>query len=417
MSIWFREAKPQAEERALSFAGDWWRPGLFGATQPSAHVDASLIENAQQSVAVAAAVDLIASICSELPIDYYSGQGAGRKSMAQPAYLDDPAGDGYGLQDWIYQLVWSWCYRGNIYGDILARARAGQGFIQQMTLLHPDHVSGWLEEGKVIWSAQGLRVPDGRLYHKRVNPVPEQIVGLSPIARNATQVGISLAATRFGKAWFDSDANPTGILRNTLGAVDGEKAKTIKDRFMAALRGTREPIVMGRGWEWQSVSVTPEESQFLQTMGYSEAQCARLFGPGIPEILGYESGGTMTYSNVQDRDIQLLKYSVNRWLRRVERVLYDFLPRPQYAVFNRDALLETNTMLRYQAYALATGNKPWKSVNDVRELENLKPVDGGDEVVAAPPPEPDPADDPAAEEDPPADPNEDDPEDDSEEEQ
>lgn len=405
MSIWFRDGKPRMEERALSFAGDSWWPGLLNASQSSANVDAGVIENAQQSVAVAASVDLIASICSEMPIDYYSGQGVARKKVPQPGYLEDPAGDGYGLQDWIYQLVWSWCYRGNMYGDILSRARAGQGFIQQMTLLHPDHVSGWLDEGKVIWSAQGLVIPDGRLYHKRVNPVPEQIKGLSPISRNAVQVGISLAATRFGKGWFDSDANPTGILRNTLGAIDPEKSKTIKDRFMAALRGTREPVVMGRGWEWQSISVTPEESQFLQTMGYSEAQCARLFGPGIAEILGYESGGTMTYSNVQDRDIQLLKYSVGRWLRRVERVLYDFLPRPQYAVFNRDALLETNTMLRYQAYALATGNKPWKSVNSVRELENLEPVDGGDVVVpAAPDPAPDPEPDPT-------DPNEDDPED------
>jgi HK97 family phage portal protein len=240
-----------------------------------------------------------------------------------------------------------------------------------MDLWHPDQVTGTMVEGKVKWTAGGHEVPTGRMYHRRVNPVPGQIVGQSPIARNAIPVGISLAATRFGKSWFDSDANPTGILRNTLGAVDQNKARGIKERFMAALRGTREPIVMGRGWEWQTISITPEESQFLQTMGWSEAQCARLFGPGIAEILGYETGGGMTYANVQDRDIQLLKYAVGRWIRRVERVIYDFLPRPQYAIFNRDALLETNTLQRYQAYALATQNAAWKEVNEVRELENL----------------------------------------------
>jgi len=370
VSIWFRQA-PAATARNVALEGQVILPNAL--QQSSANVNGGLIENAQQSVAISSAVDLIASIVSELPIDIYSGKGSARKELPKlPGWLEDPAGDGYGIEDWIYKLIYSWAYRGNIYGDILARQRQdGAGFITQMDLWHPDQVTGAMVDGKVKWTAGGHEVPAGRMYHRRVNPVPGQIVGQSPIARNAIPVGISLAATRFGKSWFDSDANPTGILRNTLGAVDQNKARGIKERFMAALRGTREPIVMGRGWEWQTISITPEESQFLQTMGWSEAQCARLFGPGIAEILGYETGGGMTYANVQDRDIQLLKYAVGRWIRRVERVIYDFLPRPQYAIFNRDALLETNTLQRYQAYALATQNAAWKEVNEVRELENL----------------------------------------------
>lgn len=390
MSIWFRDAPARSEARDINFAGNWWMPA---ATSTAANVNGALIENAQQSVAISAAVDLIASIVSELPIDIFTGKGSARRQLPKmPSWLEDPAGDGYGIEDWIYKLVYSWAYRGNAYGDILARQRVdGLGYITQMDLWHPDAVTGALVDGRVEWSAGGTEVPAGRMYHRRVNPVPGQILGQSPIARNAIPVGISLAATRFGKSWFDSDANPTGILRNTLGTVDADRSHTIKQRFMAALRGNREPIVMGRGWEWQSISITPEESQFLQTMGWSEAQCARLFGPGIAEILGYETGGGLTYANVQDRDIQLLKYAVGRWIRRVERVIYDMLPKPQYAIFNRDALLETNTLQRYQAYGLALQNQPWKIVNEVRELENLAPLEE---------PEPEPA---------PVDPNTDDP--------
>jgi HK97 family phage portal protein len=219
------------------------------------------------------------------------------------------------------------------------------------------------------------------MMHRRVNPVPGQIIGQSPISKHADTIGVSLAASRFGKEWFDADAQPVGILRNSLAGVDPTQAQTVKQRFMAAMRGNREPVVMGRGWEWQTLSVTPEESQFLGTMGYTEAQCARIFGPGIAEILGYETGGGLSYANVQDRDIQLLKYAVGKWVRRVERVLFAFLPRPQYAVINRDALLETNTLARYQAHAAALGGKAWKSVNEVRDLENEKPVPGGNEVV------------------------------------
>lgn len=376
MGIWW-QAKPAAEARSL--IPPWL---LTSSDRGYAHVDGSLIENAQQSVAVDAAVDLIASICSELPIDFYTGKGAARREISMPGYLEDPSGDGYGIEDWIYQLVYSWLYRGNVYGNELSRS--SKGFLQQVELFHPDRVSGRMVDGEVQWTVNGQDFT-GRMMHRRVNPVPGQVLGQSPIGKHADTIGVSLASMRFGKGWFDSDAQPVGILRNNLAGVDPNQAQTIKQRFMAALKGNREPVVMGRGWEWQNLSVTPEESQFLGTMGYSEAQCARIYGPGIAEILGYDTGGSMTYANVQDRDIQLLKYSVGKWLRRVQRVLFAFLPRPQYAIINRDAMLETNTMQRYQAHQLALGGRPWKSVNEVRELEDAKPVDGGDQVVSSAP--------------------------------
>lgn len=392
MGLWWRTAPAAAEAR--SFVPPWLLTADSGGY---AHIDGSRIENAQQSVAVRSAVDLIASICSELPIDIYSGKGPTRRAMSMPGYLEDPAGDGYGLADWIYQMVFSWAYRGNVYGSELARASRG-GHLEQVELFHPDMVSGRMVDGEVQWTVNGADFT-GRMMHRRVNPVPGQVVGQSVISLHADTIGVALASTRFGKGWFDSDAQPVGILRNNLAGVDPNQAKTIKQRFMAALKGNREPVVMGRGWEWQTLSVTPEESQFLGTMGYSEAQCARMFGPGIAEILGYETGGGMTYANVQDRDIQLLKYAVGKWIRRVERVLFDFLPRPQTAVLNRDALLETNTIARYQAHQLAAG-KPWKSINEVRELENEPPVPGGDEVITVAAPKPAADDEPADDETP-----------------
>lgn len=393
MSVWFRNAKVEQRSESLTIDG---LARLISGAQSPANVNGGDISAAEQSVAIGSAVDLIASVVSELPIDIFTGKGQARTEVkAMPSWLEDPAGDGHGVQDWIYRLLYSYLYRGNVYGDILARSRqaSGNGFITQLEWWHPDRINATMVDGEIQWSADGQEVTAGRMYHRRSNPVPGQIKGQSPISRSATQIGISLAATRFGKGWFDSDANPTGILRNTLGNVDQDKARGVKDRFMAALRGSREPIVMGRGWEWDTISVSPEESQFLQTMGWSEAQCARIFGPGIAEILGYETGGGMTYANVQDRDITLLKYAVGKWIRRVERVLSDMLPKPQYVILNRDALLETNTLARYQAYALALQNAPWKEVNEVREKENLEPLEDPE-----PEPEPEPVDEPPEEE-------------------
>ncbi|WP_171053075.1 phage portal protein [Streptomyces marianii] len=339
-----------------------------------AHVDLSAAESSLQSVAVYAATDLIASIVSELPADVFRGKGPDRKELATPWWLEDPDGSGYGREDWVYRCVMSWLLRGNVYGEELQRATAG--FLQQVELFHPDKVSGSVEDGEVHWLVNGSTIPSGQFVHRRVNPVAGVVKGLSPIQLVASTIGLSLTSTKFGLQWFQDGAHPNALLVNSESNLDEDQAAKVKQKFMAALRGTREPVVFGKGWDYRPLQIAPEESQFLETQKYSQAECARIFGPGIAEILGYGSG-SMTYSNIVDRDISLLKYAVGKWVRRTERFLSQFLPRPQYVKLNRDALLETNTMQRYLAHASALGSN-WETINEVRALEDRPPVAWGD---------------------------------------
>lgn len=145
---------------------------------------------------------------------------------------------------------------------------------------------------------------------------------------------------------------------------------------MAALFGTREPVVLGRGWKFEQIQIAPEESQFLETQGFSEAQCARIVGAGVAEVLGYDTGTTMTYSNMVDRDISLLKYAADRWLRRMERIYSSFLPRPQYAKFERDAFLDTNIMQKWLVSEKKLNTAAY-TINEIRASNNDKPVEWG----------------------------------------
>lgn len=355
----------------------------YGTTS-YADVSLSTAESSLQSIAVRSAADLIASLASELPVHVYSGEGAERRRRPTPAHLLDPAGEGHGLADWVYQAVMSWLLRGNAYGDILERS--GSGRPSQILLHHPDEVGGWVDpnDGKVHWTVNGRQVTDlDRWLHSRVNPMPGRVQGMSVIGFHAAQVGLTLTATRFGLQWFRDGAHPSGMLTNSEADIDNTQAKTVKDRFMAVLFGTREPVVMGKGWSFNSIQVSPEESQFLATQGYTEGQCARMFGPGIAEVLGYESGGSMTYANVESRSAHLLVYSVNKWLRRVERLLDLMLPGSQYTRIDRDALLQSTTLERYRAHESALRNR-WKTVNEVRADEDMTAVGWGDEPAGGP---------------------------------
>lgn len=366
---WSSRSKPATAVRAAPTI----LPGYPIIAGGYAHVDGGQISNAQQSIAVRSTVDLIASVASELPIDYFTGKGTKRRQITPPTYMEDVAGDGYGTPDWIYQWVYSMALRGNAYGNILDQSPTG--VLKQVSLFHPDSVTPVSDgNGGFDWYANNVEVGSRAMKHWRMNPIPGSLLGLSPISAHATTIGTNLSANRFGKSWFDSEAHPSGILKNTKKPLTPDQSKEVKRRFMEALFGgsnRREPIVMGEAWEWQGIQVDAEDSQFLETMGFSAAECCRIFGPGFAEVLGYETGGTMTYSNVQDKDIQLLKYGLNKWLTKVERVLSAFLPRPQYVILNRDALLQTNTLQRYQAHQIALGGKAWMFPDETREIEDL----------------------------------------------
>lgn len=388
MSVFWRTRPPRAEARLTPEALPQPLQALLGLFRQSyEQVDLSSAENSLQSVAIRSSVDLLASAASELPVDVFSGTGSARRERPMPSWLEDPDGSGQGLPDWCYRVMVSWLLRGNLYGNVLDSSPSGM--LRQVDIFHPDRVHPQIEDGAVTWFVQGREVRS--MLHRRVNPVPGWLLGLSPVAYHMWTIGLSLTATRFGMQWFQDGAHPGGILRNADTVLKDEQAQGVKDRFMAALRGTREPVVLGKGWEWTQLQVNPEESQFLETQGFSAAECARIFGPGIAEILGYETGGGLTYANLIDRDLHVLKYAANKWFRRLERLLSEFLPRPQYVRLNRDAFLATDTLRRYQAYAVAL-DKRFTTVNEVRDLEDMPRVDWGDEPNPTPGAAPEPND-------------------------
>jgi HK97 family phage portal protein len=349
-------------------------------------------ETSLQTVAMWAAVDLITSLVSEMPVDVVRGTGKDKQTLTTPGYLQDPGGDGYGLEDWIAQLIMSWLLRGNANGRIVERAETG-GYPTQIQLYHPDSVAGWYgPDGKPVWQVSG-QPTQGEMWHRRVHPVSGRLMGLSPVENQAAALGLALTTTAHGLSWFRDGAHPSGILTSDR-ALTKPQADTAKSRFMAALRGVREPVVLDQGWEYKQVQINPEESQFLETSGMSQAQVARIFGPGMAEVLGYETGNSLTYSTVEGRSQHLLVYALNKWLRRADRVLTQMLPRGQNARLNRSALLEPTVLDRWRVYQLQLSTKA-RSINEVRDDEDWSPVPWGKEPVQATPPAPgDPKQDP-----------------------
>lgn len=384
-------------ERRAGFSGwatkaggvDWTNDGAIPA--PSMLSKTVDIHAALSRPAVWGCVNLTATIAEILPLDVYSGDGRDKRPRRAPGWLLDVGGEGHGTGDWLYQAVFSAMLRGNDIGRVLERdPRTAQP--RQISLAHPDHVRvNPGPDGLPLWSFGLADVPRDQIWHRRVYPVPGYVLGLSPITMHAQTLGVAIAAADFGHRWFTDGAHPSALLSSEQELTPAQ-ATDAKTRFLAALRGKREPLVLGKGLTYSAISLSPDDSQFLETQGYTAAEACRIFGPGYAEVYGYEVGGNLTYSTLEQASLHLLTYAVDPWLVRFERWLSALLPQPQFVKFNRDALTRTDLLTRYRAHEIALRND-FKVINEVRELEDLSPVAWGDEPQASPTmPSPIPAD-------------------------
>jgi len=232
--------------------------------------------------------------------------------------------------------------------------------------------------GAVAWTIGGNPVPAQDIVHLRRFPKPGAVFGRSPIEQHANTLGIHLAASMYASNYYGDGAHPTAILK-TDQAVNQDQAKAIKERFMDALRNTRAPVVLGAGVTFERVQDSPADAMLLEQLKYSAADAARIVGVGIPELLGLSMGDSGTYKNREQVANDLLAYTLDPWLVKIENLISSLLPRPHSVKFNRGALLRTDLVQRYTAYRMALGpTAAFSTVNEVRALEDMPPVEWGD---------------------------------------
>lgn len=330
-------------------------------------------ETSMRLSAVWGCIDLLSEIVSTMPVDEYRKDAAGTPRPIGSMFLEDPAGDGTGFEVWARQVMTSALTRGNAFG--LITSVDNSMWPRTIEVLHPDRVDAkraknfgpveWLLDDKPI-----ERWPAGPLWHMPAYVIPGSPVGMSPIRYAAQSIGLGLAAQKFGAQWFADGMHPVSTV-NTDQPVTDEQAKIIKQRIATVMAGGREPLVLGNGLTLNPIAVPPEESQFLETMRANADDIARYFFRRPPG-----EGGQVTYANVEARSLDLLTYTINGWLVRLERSLTRLRPRPRYVKFNADSLLRVDTATRYKAHDMAVRGG-WKSRDEVRQDEDMPPIPDG----------------------------------------
>jgi HK97 family phage portal protein len=277
----------------------------------------------------------------------------------------------------------SWALWGNAYGLIVTRDR--MEYPTTIEWLHPERVQV-VEESTLdaapMYRLDGTIIDPQRIIHRPGRyVVPGSRIGIAPLERFRETFGLALAARNYGSRWFGEGAHPSSVL-TTEQVLTPEVAKTIKERFIAATRGRREPAVLGAGMSWKATQVAPNESQFMETNNASAVAIARSFGLPADMIDAY-SQGSMTYANREQRALDFLTFSADPWLVRVEDLVTSLMPRTKYAKFNRAALLRTDSKTQAEVIDLKIRSGVLTAA-EARRLLDMKPEPDEGELLWPP---------------------------------
>lgn len=362
MSLFFRKAAP-GESRSLSFQDVFSRGGSLAVFPDS-------VESSLRLVPVYAATRLIAEQFASTPMHAYrsTAEGLRERLPREPSLLAAPSAHG-SVFDWKYRLVTSLLLRGNAYG--LVTSVDASGWPTAVEWLNPDHVDVVDEAGGPAFYFDGRRLDRSSVVHLPAYALPGRTEGVSPLKALALTVETGQRAQQVARDWFANGTVPGGHLKNTARTIDAEDAAVAKERFTASV-SSRGLLVTGQDWTYTPLGVPADEARFIESMRLTATQIATVYGIP-PEMVGGETGTSMTYASVEQQSINFVNFALRPWFCRVEEALSLLLPRGQFVRFNMDALIRADTLARYQAHeiALRTG---LETLDEGRALENRPPL-------------------------------------------
>jgi HK97 family phage portal protein len=368
-------SQPIAAPRDLLTAwGDW---GPTSSTWAGANVT---VPSSLQLLTVYGCVAFIADGISTLPVQHLRDRADGSAEVGTRApWLEQPT-PYLDFIGWTTQVLTSLLLSGNAY---CYKEFSGS----RLTGLHPfdpTKVEPKRERGRLSWVVDGREVSNFEMLHIPGVMFPGSDVGLSPVEAARQTIGTGMSAEEYGAKFFGEGSVPDGVIE-VPGDMDPAELRQMAQGWAKAHSGTKNrnlPGVLKGDAKWKPTAVTNEQAQFLQTRKFTEVQIAAQMFRIDPTEMGLAvEGQSLTYSNAEERAIRKVQVTFLPWIVRVERALSNLLPRPQYVKFNTSALLRGDTLARFGAYQLGLTNG-FMTINEVRDLEDWKPLPGGD--VATP---------------------------------
>lgn len=345
--------------------------------------------------AVMQALRIISWSIGMLPCHLYEKQGEGKKKLRQadehPVYWllhDEPHPD-YTPFEFNSAMVFNALLRGNAYAQLVSKKA---GVVDSLFPLDPTRMKTQHINGKLIYvySAAGGEskkiFPSSEILHiKGFSDGGLLGFALNQISRTTLAKGVAM--DRYGARVFKNGMASGSVIESD--QPQKWKNDEERDRFYSKLQDRlqgednwHKVIGLPYGMSMKNLGISPKDAQLIEGLTFQVQDIARL--TGVPPSLLMELSRA-TFSNVEQQLLQFVQLCLGPWLvnieQRYKKSLLSIDERKRYVIkFLVDALLRTDLKTQNDALRVAVG-QPWMSVNEARDLKELAPVDGGDEVA------------------------------------
>ena len=362
---------PKKEERSVNYSLP------FG---PAQQVSA---ESALTFSAVWAAMRLLSESISTLPVGVFRKENNGDNTeiTTDLAFLIKYQPNSYQNKITFYEkIIMDMLSDGNSYVKIV---RNGAGRVIELLPINYSDVEIYTLENKLYYSDEktGETHDSENILHFKMITGPDGIKGLSPIEQCKNAIGWGMDVQEYSSTFFKNGGKLSGILESDR-ALSEQAIDRLRNSFNSnygTLSGSNQTAVLEEGLKYKSISVTPDQAQFLASRQFSVEEVARIFG--IPPHLLRDLSKS-SFNNIEMQSQEFVSYSLMPYITKIELEMSLKLFRKnvigrEYIKFNVNGLLRGNVKDRADYYKTAITNG-WMSVNEVRQKEDLNRIEDGD---------------------------------------
>lgn len=340
-------------------------------------------DTALTTTAVYACIKVIAESIASLPLHLIREKGEIRsRARDHPLYgvLHDLANEETTSLNFREAMFASLLLWGNAYAKI---ERDEFGHVKALWFLRPKNMDVSRDkDDKIVYKYSN---PNGTVKEYRASDIfhvlgfsLDGIKGISPIRQAKQTIGLTMATEEYGAKFFSNGARPGGVLETAGVVKDPERLRSAWNAQFQGSRNGHRVAVLEEGVKYHTIGIPPDEAQFLETRKFQLSEICRIFRVPPHMIADLDRA---TFSNIEHQSIEFVQHTLRPWIVRFEQAVYKSLlneweRKTYYARFNVDGLLRGDYQSRMQGYAIGRQNG-WLSANDIRELEDMNPIEGG----------------------------------------
>ena len=225
----------------------------------------------------------------------------------------------------------------------------------------------------------------GEIFHV-AGPTLDGPEGLNPVEFHRETVGKSIATRDYGAQFYRNGATMPGWIEYPH-TLQEEQRRRLGDSWQKAQTGTNKfkTPILDRGMQYHELSIKHTDLQYLESLKDEDIIIRQIMR--VPPYKIYRMDQAK-FSNVEQMEMDFVRNTLTpiatRWEQSMDAQLLDVEEAENHFFkFQMGGLLRGDTATRGDFYATALGSgghEPFLTVNEIRELEDRNPIDGGDEL-------------------------------------